>query len=325
MPLAKIISSRLWRGSQNVLSRARTLGIVRRVGIPDICLYFGAAPGDDLLCSAVLRELRTRGRSGIFMLSDHPQLFAGSTDADGVLPADACHLEFARAWARDFRYLEYAPFNATEDRSTPPTRHIIAELCARSGLSGTVVLRPNLTLTEAEIGNARWAAELVAIQCGGVAGRLPMKNKQWFTERFQAVVNALTPELQFVQIGARSDPHLAGALDFRGKTSVREAAALLSWVRLYVGQVGFLMHLARSVECPAVIIYGGREAPWQSGYSGNINLYRSLPCAPCWRWNTCDFRHACMDQVMVSDVTRAIRSRLQEARGPLAVDTYDLD
>ena len=91
-----------------------------------------------------------------------------------------------------------------------------------------------------------------------------------------------------------------------------------------VGTVGFLMHLARAVECPAVIVYGGREAPWQSGYVSNLNIYSAVPCAPCWRWNSCDFDRKCMTDISVSDVVCAIRQMVNSSRGPLPVQTMEI-
>ena len=108
-------------------------------------------------------------------------------------------------------------------------------------------------------------------------------------ERFQEVVDALAGEMEFIQLGSTDDPPLQHARDLRGATGISEAAAILYHARLYVGTVGFLMHVARAVECPSVIVFGGREAPWQSGYVCNRNIYSAVPCAPCWRSNTCDF------------------------------------
>ena len=79
------------------------------------------------------------------------------------------------------------------------------------------------------------------------------------------------------------------------------------------------MHLARAVECPCVIIYGGREAPWQSGYICNFNLYTPLPCAPYWRWNGCECDRQCMREIGVADVVSAIRQMMERPRGPLEV------
>jgi len=307
--------------------------IVTRQPQPRLLLYFGFAPGDDLLCSAVLRELHKRGIDRILLVSDHRELFVGNGDVAEVRPLwgrysrDASTVaicrRLARLWGGQFIRLEYAP-SAGEDRSRPPARHIIAEMCARAGITGPVTIRPVLNLTDAEKASAAWAAGRIVIQSSGMDAVHPIRNKQWHAERFQAVVDALRGEVEFVQFGGRADPELRYATDLRGRTSARQAAAILHNARLYVGTVGFLMHLARAVDCPGVIVYGGREAPWQSGYTCNLNLYTGISCAPCWRWNTCDYERRCMQQIAVADVVAAIREMLQRARNPLAVDEAEI-
>ena len=73
-----------------------------------------------------------------------------------------------------------------------------------------------------------------------------------------------------------------------------------------------------------MIIFGGRSAPYQLGYVCNSNLYSAVPCAPCWRSNTCDFDRRCMSDISVDDVVSAIRQMLQRPRNPLAVETVDI-
>ena len=60
--------------------------------LPKVLLYFGFAPGDDLLCTAVMRELRQRGRGGLLMVSDHSELFIANGDPAYVRPL----------WRRDY-------------------------------------------------------------------------------------------------------------------------------------------------------------------------------------------------------------------------------
>jgi ADP-heptose:LPS heptosyltransferase len=197
-------------------------------------------------------------------------------------------------------------------------------LCARAGITGRITLKPTFALTEQEQACGTFAENKVVIQSSGLAAIFPMRNKMWFPERFQGVVDHLRRDIEFVQLGSAADPELNNVLDLRGKTSIRQSASILHHARAYIGTVGFLMHLARAVECPSVIVYGGREAPWQSGYTGNINLYNGLPCAPCWRWNSCDFERKCMTDIRIADVVRAMRSLLSTSRGPLPVDTDEL-
>ena len=306
---------------------------VTRTPRPKTLLYFGYAPGDDLLCTAVLRELRKRGRDRLLIISDHQELFMDNPDPAHVRPLWARYSRdgstvsvcrrFTRIWGGEFIRLEYAPI-AGIDRRIPPSRHIIAGMCARAGVSGLISIRPYLRLNEDEKSAAAWARDRIVIQSSGINTRHPMRNKQWYAERFQAVIDVLNEELEFIQIGSAADPPLRGVRDLRGATKIREAAAILYHARLYVGTVGFLMHLARAVECPSVIIFGGREAPWQSGYSCNCNLYSEVPCAPCWRSNTCEFDHRCMNDISVDDVVSSIRQMLSRSRNPLEVDTIDI-
>jgi hypothetical protein len=292
-----------------------------RHGRPRTLLHFGIAPGDDLLCTAVLRELKKRGRKNIWMMSNHPELFLCNADATQVVPADHRFQDYTVLWGGKYQHLEYAAFDHDLDRSQPTSRHVIAELCARAGVTGEVILRPYLALSEKERVGAIWASGKIVIQNSGLNARFPMLNKQWYPERFQAVVDSLHREIEFVQIGSKNDPLLENTLDLRGKTSVRESAAILSQARLFVGIEGFLMHLARAMECPAVIVFGGRTAPWQFGYTCNVNLYSALSCAPCWLWNRCDYGRACMDMITVDHVTDGIKKQLEQPRENLMIDS----
>lgn len=258
------------------------------------------------------------------MMSRHPAIFEGNLDIDRVLPVHQTYERFARAMRCSFPALDYAPVDSLHERSVPPARHIIAELCLRVGIQGSVELRPYLHLTETERARGDWTKGMIAVQSSGLAARWPMRNKEWFPERMQQVVDTLIRDYPIVQVGSPSDPPMTGAADLRGRTSVRELAAILSQCRLYIGNVGFPMHVARAVECPAVIIFGGREAPWQSGYSANINLYSSLPCSPCWLWNTCAFDRTCMKQIEPRHVVEAAHVQLAKPHAPLAVDVVTI-
>jgi hypothetical protein len=205
------------------------------------------------------------------------------------------------------------------DVDVPPPRHILAEMCRLGGVTGDVELRPWLWLTDDERAAAGSFADCIVVQSSRRSASLAIGNKEWFPERFQQVVDVLGRNHRVVQLGLTDDPPLRGAEDLRGQKSFREGAGILANAAAFVGLVGFLMHLARSVNCPAVIVYGGREHPEQSGYSCNENLFTPLPCAPCWRWNSCDFSHACMTAIQPTDVLAACDRLLARPRSPLAV------
>jgi hypothetical protein len=289
-------------------------------GLPDSLVYFGLAPGDDMLCTVVLHELKKQGQKKIWMMSQNPELFEKNGDVDLVVPIEDRYRVYVQAYGIKWQPLEYARFDQEKDQSEPPKRHIIAELCWRAGVRGTVKLHPRFHIKAEEKAWAAWAGGHVAIQSSGLGGRWPMRNKQWYPERFQQVVDGLKGTFKFIQLGSPGDPPLDGVVDLRGKTGLRESAAVIESCRLFIGNAGFLMHLARAVERPSVIVYGGREAPWQSGYSCNLNLYSSTPCAPCWLLNKCDYNRMCMDKITAHEVIQAIEKMTSQAPTPLAVD-----
>jgi hypothetical protein len=311
----------LWQSRKDAAWFFRT-GV--RHGCPERILHFGIAPGDDLLCTTVAHELAKRGAKKIWMMSKNAELFQNSRDVEKVVPVDYRFREYTWLRGKKWQQLNYGQLDLENDRSVPPPRHILAELCGRAEITGRVALRPYFFLTDEERAKSAWAVGTIAIQSSGLGGQMMMRNKQWFPERFQAVVNALKNDFKFVQLGSPNDPLLAGVEDRRGKTSMRESAAIFANAKLFLGNVGFLMHLARAVECPSVVIFGGREAPWQSGYSCNENLYTAEPCAPCWLWNKCDFNRVCMDKISAAAVVDAVKKLAARPPAPLTVDEVEL-
>jgi hypothetical protein len=296
---------------------------VKRRGWPRHLVHFyGLTPGDDLMCTAVLREMRRRGRQGVWMMTRFPDLFERNHDADAVVPFDERY-ERMVSWLGGRRWhARYDERDPVADRSTQPEHHIIALMCQACGIAGRVTLRPYLSLSDEERAAGRLAPRQIALHSSGLSAQSAMRNKEWFADRFQGVVDALRREYTFVQLGAPSDPPLNGCIDLRGRTTMRQSAAILANSVLVLAQVGFLMHLARAVDRPAVIIYGGREMPWQSGYSCNVNLWTPLSCAPCWRWSACDnpIERECMRRIAIDDVVAAVRECAEHADEPLRED-----
>jgi len=222
-----------------------------------------------------------------------------------------------RSW-----YIHYGGHDRERDQSPIPQQHIIARMCASAELTGDIALRPYLHLSDEERTVGRLAPRQIVMHSSGLSAYSAMKNKEWVRGRIQKVAHALRDEYTIVQLGAPSDPKLDGCIDLRGRTTVRQSAAIIANSVLTLAQTGFLMHLTRAVDRPAVIIYGGREHPGQAGYSGNTNLFTALPCAPCWSWNRCDnpVERECMKRISVDDVVRAVRERAARAEEPLVED-----
>ena len=256
------------------------------------------------------------------MMSRHPALFAGNPDVDRVVPIDDYHARALRALGREVVQPYYVSLRPDEDEGTAPvpTRHFIAQMCALAGIRGEIALRPYLHLTATERAAGQLAARQVVIHSSGRTRGFASANKEWIPGRFQEVVAAARGKYDFVQLGSPDDPPLAGARDLRGRTSLRESAAIVAGARAVVCQEGFLMHLARAVEVRAVVIYGGALDPAITGYRANENLFTPVACAPCWRRNRCDFAHRCMTEIGADAVLRALERAVERHGTALPVD-----
>jgi ADP-heptose:LPS heptosyltransferase len=320
----------LWRKARNSGAFARKLwwswGVIRRHGRPSVLLQFHGGLGDHLLLTCIARELKRQGERCIWVATWAPELFRGNPDVRHVIPALTDDLHWLlRTGGGRVPALIYAPHLPAERRDVPPAKHLIAIMCEQAGVRGTIVARPYLHLTPAELAGGRHAPRQIAIQSTGRAASNFMWTKEWYPERFQEVVNRLKDRVTFVQVGSAKDVPLAGAIDLRGRTGMRETAAVMAASEAFVGLVGFPMHLARAVDCPAVIVYGGRELPSQSGYTANLNLTGEAPCAPCWRYDDCPGQRSCMDQIGANRVVAALEQLLAAPPArPLATQSFPL-
>ena len=298
----------------------------QRVGLPGAATYFPLGGlGDDLLTTALIEPLAEQTGRPIWVLSNHPELFDGMVKVAAVLPPTPETADRLGALGvRVVRTLYTQNLDGGSRHASPP-EHILATIARKAKLTGEFTMHPRMILRDEEKNAASFARNAIVMQSSGMGARFPIPNKEWDPNRFAEVAATLAPRHTVIQIGSPSDPAIPAARDLRGQTTVRQMAAILSHARLFVGLVGFPMHVARAVDCPAVIVYGGREAPWQSGYSANLNLYNPVACAPCWLVDRCDHNHQCMRDISVAEVTTAIATKLEQPRAPLVADIARLD
>jgi ADP-heptose:LPS heptosyltransferase len=298
-------------------------GVVNRVrfGFPSRFFQGAGRMGDDLMCSTVFRELRKRSKRSLAIVTRNPGLFEKNPDVEKIIRQTDSRLN---RWGRaglPVTKLVHTGYDAERDLDLPPDEHILIRMCRLAGVKGPVELRPYIFLTPAELAAGKMGENQVAIQSTGLAAPFAMLNREWYPQRFQELCAQLRSDVRVVQIGSSSDMKLEGAIDLRGKTSLRQTAAVLANSLVFIGLVGFTMHLARAVDCRSVIIYGGREKPAITGYVSNKNLYHQVRCAPCWLRNACDFNHKCMDMISVDQVIAAAADQISRYGTLLEVQT----
>ena len=277
-------------------------------------LFFYGGIGDDLLLSSLAKLLKQQKKTSICILTRYPELFAHNPNIAHVITLPKYRKTFESLVKRlpaifkeKFYQIGYAEYERENDRDVLPDRHIIDVMCQKVGVKYVNETPPEIYLNDKEKNEFRIAANQICIQSSGISSKSYMKNKDWFVERYNEVVKGLNSgTYTFVQIGSEEDPLIDGVVDMRGKTSIRQTASLLYNSKYFIGTVGFLMHLAKAVNCKSIIVYGGRELPYQSGYSSNLNLYSKFECSPCGFRNFCNYGRICMQNITVDLVLKNI-------------------
>jgi hypothetical protein len=299
-----------------------TLRKFYRHGVPSYILSFGESLGDNLLLGTLAKELYERGCKNIWIRCDYPILFENNPYVKLVLPY---HTLLSGSALNAFRVKRVSPrytvYNPETDQDEIPDKHIILKMADALQLRGRINNKPIFNLNEREKAEGQLANQQIVITTSGTGALFPMKNKEWSVEKYQQVVNRFRIDFTFIQLGSANDEALEHVVDLRGKTDVRKSAAILSNSLLMISHVGFMMHLARAVDCRSVIVYGGREKPVQSGYSCFENIYSDVKCSPCWLHNKCDYNKICMEMISAKLVENAIRNQLQMAGKPLDIET----
>lgn len=110
-------------------------------------------------------------------------------------------------------------------------------------------------------------------------------NKTWPWSRWQELADHLC--VPMIQVGP---PHvqILRNVRFVETQTFRDACAVLSVCRAYVGPEGGLHHAAAALGVPAVVLFSGFIPPSITGYAEHRNIYHGgsacgsrLPCAHC--------------------------------------------
>jgi hypothetical protein len=308
-------------------------GITRllRHGLPRQLVHTYVGIGDELLAASALRLAHAKGIDlrRTWFASRYPDLHAASKPPVRYLPWDARLFRLVRRLGRPVTYLHYENGPAGEC-SLPPTAHILAVFSRQLGVTGPIPLKPTLEIPAAatlQLGpfHLPEPARCIVVQSSATGAHIPIPAKNWPAENMQALVNALVARDlgRVIQIGLPIDPPLSGSLDLRGRLSLLQTAALLAQSRLFIGVAGGLMHLARAAECPAIIVYGGREPVGLAGYSANINLVDQPSCSPCYLTTPCPYGLPCMKAVTPAMVLAAVERQLGR-NGSLPVECAEI-
>jgi hypothetical protein len=290
--------------------------------VPSRAFHFGGGLGDHLLCSAVFHELGKRYIQKCWMLSHYREIFQNNPYGLQVVPDDWKTIKLLEKIKRPTTLLYYGKWTEGNERINPPKKHIIAEILEKCDITGDVCLRPYWygdTTPSVIVPKKHY----ICVQSTKTFSSTPMLNKQWDESSLVNAITSLKDKYDVVQLGTIKEPRLPNTID-RRKTSISDSATLLANAKFFIGQVGFIMHLARAVDTRSVIIYGGREKAWQSGYPCNENIESSPSCSPCWQNNQCDYLRQCMSDISTQDLLKGVNRLEARLSQDLEVDTVFL-
>lgn len=149
--------------------------------------------------------------------------------------------------------------------------------------------------------------------------------KKWFPYRFQLVADKLWDSVaaQVVLFGSSDDHDAAAAVqaqakypmvDLTGKTSLREAMALMSRCLLFISNDSGLMHVAAALGVPIVAIFGSTNPATTSPTGRNhVIIYKNVACSPCLKTD-CPTDFQCMDLIATNDVYEAVVRMLEQEK-----------
>lgn len=197
----------------------------------------------------------------------------------------------------------------------PKRGQIVQWIANRMDITGEINVKPEIRLTQYEKDFGKFAEGKIIIKCGGNG-----PYKYLLPSIAQGIVDELKGEYEFLQVGDMSDPVLNGVENLF-KLDLREFAGIMYHARMFVGAIGGMMHLARAMDCPAVILHGCEHDEFYFPSQRKVfSENRCMLCAErCW-WpdkddeRRCPNRYRCIVDFNVRRVANIIREEMKKPR-----------
>ncbi len=148
--------------------------------------------------------------------------------------------------------------------------------------------------------------------------------KQWPAVKFAQLADRIAKELNatVLLLGSESERSIADVItrmtqarlvDLVGKTSIKELAAIMSYLKVLVTNDGGPLHMAAALGVRTVSIFGPVDSrvygPYPPG-EDHIVIQRDLPCRPCYqnfRMPVCKQERECISSIETQEVFEAVR------------------
>lgn len=240
-------------------------------------------------------------------------------------------------YARDFRRrLLTLPVKVTDEiKKKHEVFYYLNIINALSGTDAVAPLKPpapKLRLKKEDTARASAILKERGIEGRPLAGVAPGASygpaKRWAPEKFAKVIKRLSGELGFTAIvfGAGEDKdacdkvtELSGgdAISLCGATTLSEAMAVLSGLKVLITNDSGLMHIADALGVPVVAVFGSTDASL-TGPLGkeSVVISKGVKCSPCFE-RVCRFGHyMCLNSITPDEVYSSARALVKKAASP---------
>ena len=163
----------------------------------------------------------------------------------------------------------------------------------------------------------------------GVFTGATVRERRWGIKKFSMLSKELSKEgIGTVLVGGREDvgdakrfkEALSGIefLNFVGKTTILETAAIISQLDLFISSDTGLMHIAYGVGTPTVSLFGaGIQRKWAPPGRNHVVINKGLPCSPCTKFGytpACPYGVRCLGEIAVGEVKERVVELLSRIR-----------
>lgn len=322
-----------WKSRVNAISAhnlfSKTYSTKESDPVPVFFTYDGL--GDQLLLIAAAKLYFQTTGYRLVVAGTRPELFL---EEEGIIFFDLASSRFLekfasktcssllpfKGWNFELNFISGALFSNRQGKTHIgwSKTHILENCLAKLGLSGVI----DLDSVELSLGESLPRPKYSNYICIISGGAMPYKTIPH--NLAQEVVEKLIENYTIIQIGLKSDPPLQNCIDLREKISIPELAQLLRNAKAYIGPIGGLMHLARFVRCPSVVLLTGEPESF-IGYTQNINLHSCFPCHLCSDLvinpihDTCPHNFSCIKRGFTANQIIEAVHKLQKSRLPQLV------
>lgn len=117
-------------------------------------------------------------------------------------------------------------------------------------------------------------------------------NKKWGFENFQHVVK-FSDKINWIQVGLPNDKELLGVENFYNSITLRELFYLTSQAKFVLAEEGLINHISSAFKTKSYVLHSGFSQVSLPHYKNTVLISNHSACefAPCWKLEECGVKN----------------------------------